>query len=408
MRSLKSVFLVLAISLGVVSGCDILAPKRAFRLAVPERDYYYNYLSTHLIPFFQEAGYRIMIVPADNAVQAAEMVANGEADLTLFNNHSSFIASGLQGSASNLRSILPISTRLFFMFSKEKLAQGLSLREIVHGRTIGLEVLNGEMQQSLEHFFERAKIGEVEYVHRDDNPDLMVFWGTMYGERVQRLLDTGWHEVQLTDDWIDFIALNHPSLERFELPPVPGEPESLRLKTLSTQVLLVGNKMIGENAIYELVRYTLQHRLDLISQDATYASMNEGFDKSEMLFPIHHGTISYLSRDQPTIFERYSDFYALLLSIAAIIYGAIQTLRMNMRNRKKDRIDKYFGEFLAIRSDKSLAIPEKTDRYDDLLQNSLQKLIENKLEKGDFHILSRLIQQDLANLKSGYLPGGSV
>ena len=41
----------------------------------------------------------------------------------------------------------------------------------------------------------------------------------------------------------------------------------------------------------------------------------------------------------------------------------------------------------------------KSAQYDQLFRRVITKVTDEKLETGDFHILSRLIQQEIANLK---------
>src|SRR6478609_4253354 len=83
-------------------GCDFTSPQQKFRLAIPETEYFYNYMAGHLKPFMESKGYRIEVVPAANTLEAASMVADGRADLTMVNNHSTTIAMKLENKAGRL------------------------------------------------------------------------------------------------------------------------------------------------------------------------------------------------------------------------------------------------------------------------------------------------------------------
>jgi hypothetical protein len=130
-----------------------------------------------------------------------------------------------------------------------------------------------------------------------------------------------------------------------------------------------------------------------------YNSINEGFNKETLLFPLHQGTFSYLLRDQPTFFERYAESLALGLSILAVLYSAVQAVQARLRRNQKERIDVYFLEFLEIRSNKTVALEERVKKLDELFQRAVIQMTNEKLDKGDFHILSRLIQQDLTMMR---------
>lgn len=385
------------ISIAVVS-CDIYKPQKEFRLAVSDRDYYYNYITSHLKPFLENNGYKIEVIKAANTIEANRMVARNEADLCFINNHSVTVSEVIGEEAGRLRSVLPLTTRLFFAFSKYPMPDSATVRELFENKKVGIELLGGEAQMNFQHFLASSSIEGTEIVSFNDNPDVVVFWGTFYGERAKKYLNEGWHPFSFKQNWIEFLTLNDPSLRPYTLPAVPGNRRSIRINTIATEALLVSNMTIGENAIYELTKVIHQNKLELMHRDIMYRSINEYIDRQSLLFPLHDGAESFLRRDQPTFFERYSDTIALVLSIMAILYGGIQTIRNTIAKRKKDQVDKYFLEFLDIRQAKDISVEQKVRNLDNLFQRAVEQMTNEKLEKSDFHILSRLIQQELTIL----------
>jgi hypothetical protein len=161
----------------------------------------------------------------------------------------------------------------------------------------------------------------------------------------------------------------------------------------------VANQEIGEKAIYKLAESIFQNKLELVHNDIMYQSINESFDQQALLFPLHAGTTSYLKREAPTFFERYADAIALVLSIIAVLYGIVQTIRNHLAKRKKEQVDKYLLDFLDIRSNKELEADQKIKRLDNLFQRAVEQMTNEKLDKSDFHILSRLIQQEMTMMR---------
>ncbi|WP_020533721.1 hypothetical protein [Flexithrix dorotheae] len=387
------------LSLILLVSCDILTPQVNFKLAIPVNDFTYNRSAQHLKLFLEKEGYQIDILPCENAIEANKMVGNGEADLTFIMNHSDFIPEVIGSKAGNLRTVLPLFERLFFLFSRNAILDTTkSTREILANKTVGIEVLGGETHANLKKLLQSCQIQNVEIVTKDQNPDFIHFWGTYYGPRATDLLNDNWQEISIDPTWEDFIILNDPALKPFTLPAIPGIEESLTLNTFSIQTLLVGRFDLGENAIYKLSEYIFKHKLELMGQDLMYRSINENFDASKILYPIHNGTDSYFQRNEPTFFERYSQVLAAVFSICAVIFGAVQAIRTVIAKRKKERIDQYFLNFLEIKSNRE-ANAEKGEQFDELLQRALVQMTNEKLDKGDFHILARLIQQELSNLK---------
>lgn len=383
----------------LVAGCDLISPEKRFKLAVPDQDYSYQYSAKHLKAFLESGGFEIEIVSAENAIDANEMVAKGEADLTFAMDSSEFIPEAIGPDAAKLRTIVPLFQRLFFLFSMSDVKTPASAAQL-EGKSIGIEVLGGETNKTLTNILAAAKIDDVRIIDRDDNPDFIHFWGTYYGERATNLLDEGWGEMSIEPGWINFMTLNDPAIAPFVLPAIPGVEGSVRLDTISTRTLLVGGAHLQENSVYEMSKYLFHHKLDLVRYDKMYRFINESFDKNNLLFPEHIGTDKYLRRNQPSFFERYAEVMALIFSLGAIMYGAIQGVRNRLFKIKKERIDIYFLSYLEIRSQTELSTEEKKLRFNDLLQRAVVQLTNEKLDKDDFHVFSRLVQQELMLLGS--------
>lgn len=395
---MRTFSIILTLSL-LLSACDGFRPKKTFRLAIPENDHSYNISSQHLVSFLEDGGFNVRFISAENAIEANRLVAQGKADLTFIMNHSNFIPEKLGSESGKLRTICPMYERLLFLFSKLPVDDTLNAGELLEGKSVGIEVLDGETHTNFQEMLKSGQIDNVRIISRDEDPDLIHFWGTYYGPRATHLLETGWKEVSMHPSWINFTALNDPALNPYVLPAIPGVEESRNLNTLSTQTLLVGNSHLKDRAVFELSKYIYQHRLDLMKYDLRYRSIKEVFDISELLYPLHEGSNDYLRRHQPTFVERNADVLALVLSSCLVLLGAIQAVRNRIRRKKKERIDLYFLEFLDIRS-KEIHRDEMITLLDDLLKRALVQMTAEKMDKHDFHIFSRLLQQEITNLRT--------
>lgn len=379
--------------------CDFAKPKKKFRLAVPKTEYFYNYIAGHLQPYLARQGYDISIIPADDIQDANHLVAQGKADLTMINNHSTTVALKLGDDASQLRTVMPLTTRILLVYTKKQLPDSATLLELFENKRVGIEFLGGETHLTLQRFLTASRINGAKFEIYNDSSDVVVFWGRPYGERSSSWAEKGFYPYTFRRNFIEFIMLNDHALKSFKLPALPGDPNSIITHTIATDVILVANKNLGENACYLLAQAIYQNKVDLMHQDVMYRFINEGFNKETLLFPLHQGTFSYLLRDQPTFFERYAESLALGLSILAVIYGIVQAVQSRLRRNQKERIDVYFLEFLEIRSDKAMLRDDRVRKLDELFQRAVIQLTNEKLDKGDFHILSRLIQQDLTMLR---------
>lgn len=399
-----------ATSIALVS-CDFLAPQKSFRIAIGKGDFTYAYMASHLEDLLETNGYTISIVPVANALEANAAVARGEADLTFVMNSSTFIPEFVGRESGNLRIVAPLADRLFLLFAKGKQVGPMTTRERLLSARVGVEVLDGEVHTQLKKMLETGRLDSVTIVglprpitelkSMDDAGDIdfIQIWGTSYGPRTRKLLADGWTQVSIDKSWIDFFTLNEPQIFPFTLPAFPGIPGSSDINTFSVGTHLVVRADLGEKAIYDLTKIFFEHRLELMSFDPMYRSIREEAPTlNQALYPLHAGADAYFRRNEPSFLERYADPIALIFSFGALMYGATQTLRNQMMRRRKERLDLYFLEFSEIRS-LQLTNGEKQIRLDALLQRALAQMTNEKLEKGDFHILARLVQQEMSNLK---------
>jgi TRAP-type uncharacterized transport system substrate-binding protein len=381
-------------------GCDFIAPQRTFRLAYPKSDYFYNLIANQLKPTFAAGGYKIETIETNTGIEANRLVAEGKADLTLVFNHSIIMANELGPEAAKLRTIVPLVSSALFAFSRNPIPEGTTALELFAGKRVGIELLNGETQATFERMMQLSEITGYTFVSNSEDPDVIVYWGTFYGERTRRYLKEGWYPYSFRENWVSFQALNEPAMSPFTLPSIPGNLSSKVLQTLTSSVLLVTHENAGDNAVYRLTGFLMKSKLELVHKDMMYRSLNEeNVQRLNLLYPLHEGTFAYLHRDEPTFIERYADAIALVLSLLAIMYGAFQAIAASLARRKKEQLDRYFLDFMDIRSKNATDKEAQLTKLDALFHLAVSQMTNEKLEKSDFHILSRLIQQEIANIR---------
>lgn len=374
------------------SSCDLVKPQKTFVLALAEDDPSYVATADQLTDFLQNGGYNIEIKKVSNAIEANKLVAKGQADLTLVKNHSLFVPEALKTSPSGLKTLMPLYTNLMLLYSKDI----SSLSDLGEEET-RIKVEDIEAFIDLYEVFNLSEIHNVK-ITRKEEADLIYFWGTLYEDRSRKLAEEKWYPVSLDETWEEFLLLNNPALRRFKLPAIPGTRNSKAINTLASEVLLVCSAETGKKAIHDLSKYIFNHKLKLIEQDRMYRSINEHFNQKNLLYPLHEGTRAYLNRKEPSILKSYSELFAFIVALLAILFGLTQALRFTVLSRKKGWADQYYLDFLLVKE--SAGTSEiKRRRLDSLFSRSLTYMTQRKISKKDFHTLSRLIQNEQANLK---------
>jgi TRAP-type uncharacterized transport system substrate-binding protein len=401
MRSQVFIYLTIVVIAVAAYSCDIYVPQTTYTFAVSKNDYTYNYMLSHIKPFLEQNGYDIKIIQTERVVDANRLVAEGKADLTFVNNVSSHIVDSLGVQSETLQTILPLTRRALLAFTREETPATASANEIFANKVIAVEKLGGEGHGVFEDMMSRARIKGTKFIQfQKGEYDVRMFFGSLYGKRATEMLDSaGWHLVSFNPDWIEFQTLTEPALMSVTLPALPGNPKSARITTLATDAVLVGSAKIGENAVYRLAETFFQKKMALVRLDPIYRSINESIDQTTLLYPLHIGTASYLRRDTPTFFERYADALALVLSMSVLIWGSVQAIRGRVSKVKKDRIDQYYLEFLDVRLKHGASTSERILLLDDLFQRAVVQMTNEKMDKGDFNIFSRLVQQEVTILR---------
>jgi hypothetical protein len=330
------------------------------------------------------------------------MVANGKVDLSFAMNHSFFLADSVGKHVAELRTIMPFFRRfLFFYVPHDNPETYFSTKTSFINKVIGIEQLNGETQINLQGTLDMAKTEKNYRFSIDTTYDVYHFWGTAYSDKHREFIEKGWKRLSLDESWIRFIDVNNPYLRPVSIPSIPTLETGDEIRTIYSEVIMIGSAKLGESAVMELARTIYESKVHLLNHDRMFSTMDEQYNTLDLLFPIHTGANLYLNRHSPTFLERYSDALAFLFTMLAFIYGGIQTVRNSILKRNKEQVDRYLMEFLAIKEGLEIDDATRVKKYDELLHKLAQKMTDEKLQTSEFHVLAMLIQTELTCHKLG-------
>jgi TRAP transporter TAXI family solute receptor len=150
----------------------------------------------------------------------------------------------------------------------------------------------------------------------------------------------------------DAIAQRFPTLESVDVvrgafggtPPRPAES----LKTIGVSHRLVGLASLDENKVAELTRLIFAMR-PAISAEVPLANRIEGPDTSKSSsLPVHPGASAYYEGEVQTFFERYGDWFYLVVMVGSIIGSAIAGVASSAARRSQARDLARMNELLEI------------------------------------------------------------
>ncbi len=397
-----SIVLLLALTILIPLACDHVSPKSKFVIAVPRDEVSYRRAAEHLEAFLEGGEFEITIVLTNTAPDAARLVANGKADLCLLMNKSIPIVEALGPEAAHLRTVVPLFKRaMFFYVPSDSPVAVISPAVSFKNAVIKVETGDGETMIGFQNMLDRAGvIKDYQFTTAEGRNSMFHLWDSYYTKAHQDLVASGWKSVSLDDNWIQFLCVNNAALVPVTIPAMPGDPSSRETKTVYSEALLLASSELGDHAIYKLSKFIHENKVHLLSMDRMFETIRENFDTSSLLFAPHGGADAYARRDDPSFLERYSDLVTLFALILGFAYATVQYIRNRMRMAKKNIIDKFFIEFLSIKSNLNAERSTQAGLYNKLFERVLSHMTEEKMESSDFHIMSRLIQNELVIIKS--------
>lgn len=332
---------------------------------------------------------------------------------------------------SSLRSVLPLYSEIFFLIYHEKF-NPKSLRDLVVGRKVAMGPQKSGTTKLAKTLFKEFGIDESEYVPvylelndivLSDSIDICCLVTGFDNFRVKQSINKGGKIFGLGDSnlagkgsAVDGFCLKYPLANPYIIPRsvVANSPKDPIL-TVSVDAVLLTQKNISDHVVYKFIETLLNNKQLLIieHQDELLSHITEKFDPSALRFPLHNGARQYLERNKPSIYERYAELFGVIFSIiAALVTGVIALTRWN-RQRKKNRIDRFYKKILTIQKkiqnfrsvdDCSKAI----DRLKILRRNAFEQLIDEKLLANEsfrifitfIHDTQKEIEQQMRKLDS--------
>jgi hypothetical protein len=134
---------------------------------------------------------------------------------------------------------------------------------------------------------------------------------------------------------------------------------------------------------------------------ALFNGIQSDFDPSVLNFRTHQGSLDYINRDSPDIFERYAELWTLLLTlILATLSGIVAFVRWR-KQAKKDRIDVYYQQLLELRAQVPFAdAKERTDMLASVKEietRAYQQLIDEQLLADESFLIFLMTSSNVRN-----------
>lgn len=267
-----------------------------------------------------------------------------------------------------------------------------------------------------EKFTSRSGLSPADFAYVkdvDERPEVFVVFAPISPDRLAgfsdiRLVSMGSPDDIGTGASIDAATLLNPQLKPFVIPVgTYGDATPTPILTLAVDMMLVARSNLAASVVYDLVRELSRLRPALASQrPGLFQRLSDDLNPGNSTFVLHPGLVAYLDRNEPTVYERYSGVAEVAVTVIVALFSAIFAGVRIYHMRRKNRIDAFYTDVIAIRSglDESSSDDERTaaaKKIRDLQNSAFKMLVDEKLSADEsFRIFISLSNDALRDLSA--------
>lgn len=329
------------------------------------------------------SGLVIEVMPSAGAVENAERLATGAADIGL-------IQSDTQTPAT-VRAIAPIFPETLHIVARTD--SGIRTVADIAGKRVALmprgSGSNAVFARIMAHYgmdendYRVAHLAPAEAIAalRAGEADVMARVIALGNGPMRELLrDPGMQLVAL--DQAEAIQMFAPALRRIEIPrgalngwpPVPAQDT----EALGVDAILVAGAQVPEARVKRLTELLFASRNLLLELDEQTAFLGQGTSPDLLGLPLHPGARAYFDADKPQFFVEYTDQIALGLTIAALAASAIWQAKSWMEQRQKNRSDAYNETMVKVIDElRGPVSPARLDEIEASVFDVLRKTLDD-------------------------------
>jgi hypothetical protein len=247
----------------------------------------------------------------------------------------------------------------------------------------------------------------------DERPEVFVVFAPISPDRLAefsdiRLVSMGSPDDIGTGSSIDAATLLNPQLIPFVIPVgTYGDATPTPILTLAVDMMLVARSDLAASVVYDLVGELGRLRPALASQrPGLFQRLSDDVNPGNSTFVLHPGLVAYLDRNEPSVYERYSGVAEVSVTVIIALFSAIFAGVRIHHMRRKNRIDAFYTDVIAIRSglDDSSTNDDRTaaaQKIRELQNTAFKLLVDEKLSADEsFRIFISLSNDALRDLSA--------
>jgi TRAP-type uncharacterized transport system substrate-binding protein len=307
---------------------------------------------------------------------------------------------------NNVRTLLPLFPDVLLILSRNDSTSSI---EHLFAHTKAAVILDKKEEMAvIERFLKKnstspENIGTIHATDTDaitealNEYDVLILFASLDSKNVRNILRS-WHGTIFSLDdpslmgkgsIVDGFCMAYPKAVPFIIPKgIYGQWPLKPVLTFAVYDVLVCHKDLDPHLAYDMVQSIYDHRQSLSEENFEFGMLEDNMESHKFSFPLHEGAIKYMTRDQPTFWERESEVIGLLVSLLVLTGGGLTTLFKHFRQRKKDRVDIYYQKVLYVvnHSRNTYDVAKKKIYLSELFvirNNAFEQLIGERLDANE-------------------------
>ena len=300
----------------------------------------------------RESAVRIELTPTPlSETLALDALASGTADIALVSNNMPF--------RKGIATVMPLyPTVLHIGYTGD--ANVMDGPEALKGSTVFAGPPGSASRLMFERIVKRLGLSEEDFSYvdvEDEIPDVVVVFAPISPDRLAeypefKLSSLGSPQGIGQGSLVDAAVLLNPTLRPFVIPVgTYGDATPEPVLTVAVDKMLVARTSLERLVVYDLINEIHRLRPAISAQrPGLFQDFSDDLDTGRSTFVLHPGTLAYLQRSAPSVYERYSGIAELAVTVLIALVGAIFAGIRFFRRRRKNRIDTFYSETIRLRN----------------------------------------------------------
>jgi len=286
-----------------------------------------------------------------SGASALDALLAGTADIALVSNNQPF--------RQGITTVMPLyPTVLHIAYRTDDREADAEIK--IRGSKVFAGAPGSASRLMFERIVARIGLGEDDFSYVDlgaDSPDIVIVFAPISPARLVeypgfRLWSFGKPEDIGTGSRVDAAVLLNPTLRPFVIPlGTYGEATPEPILTVAVDKMLVAREGLEQSVVYDLINELKRLQPALSAQrPGLFQEFSDDFDTGRSTFVLHPGTIAYLNRSAPSVYERYSGIAEVAVTVLIALFSLVLAGVRIFRMRRKNRIDTFYSETIRLRN----------------------------------------------------------